>query len=116
MFKDAAVADSLFEVSYKRLESILSRDVAAEEQTGPDVAATLLWVLGAVCTEKNIERIAVLLRRVFDPPQGLRGAASVRAGKVLVQHWKSAGTKALLSAFDAQESIRARYVSLLVTP
>ncbi len=116
MFKDAEVADNLFEASHTRLESFLLREVAEEDQAGPDVAATLVWVLGAVCTEKNIERTAVLLRQVFDPPQGLRGAASVRAGKVLVQHWKSAGTRALLSAFDAQESIRARYISLLVTP
>ncbi len=112
---EGTISDTLFDACFARIQPFLS-ETAAEEVPQPDLVATLLWALGAVCTEQNIERTATLIVQVFDRPRALRAAAAVKAGRLVIQHWREKGVGGLLRAFQhAHSESHARYLALALT-
>ncbi len=109
---DTATSERLYRTVLSCLEPMLSPEWPPASAEGPDVAATLIWTLGALCPQTHLDEAASLFARVFAAPRGLRASATVRAGRLLVQHWSVEGMRALLDAFDASPD-RARYLALV---
>ncbi len=70
----------------------------------PPLLPTLVWVLGATATEKQLPRVAQILADSFRSPRTLEDAAALRAGRLLVSRWREKGLQALAAAFGGCSS------------
>jgi hypothetical protein len=111
---------SLFEAIRSRIHNELAPSLPSASKNGsdtsdtPDLAATLVLLLGQVATIGQIEATAAIIAQAFLAPRGLEDATAVQAGRMLVERHKAPAAHSLFAAFGSSSHEFHRFIALLI--
>ena len=106
---ESQTANLLFDAAAERL--------IVESGTAPgelDIAAMLIWLIGASATSERLTVASNLLSKMFTSTNAVGSAAAVRGGRLLVQRHGGLGLRALMQAIGDGSEQAYRYGALLV--